>query len=276
MGFWSFLFEPKKKEALPEFPDTWRGILRRKINFYAALSPEEAQRFENGMLHFLETTRITGIQTEVEDEDRVVIAASAIIPIFGFPNWSYQNLDEVLLYPMHFDADHVIGSKEMAILGMVGYGYMDGKMVLSKKALHHGFSNSSDKQNTAIHEFVHLLDKQDGSIDGLPIHLIEENAVLPWLNLMDAKIHEIQEDESDIRAYGAKNRAEFLAVASEYFFERPALLAEKHPQLYATLEKLFSQRLKDRKGKTSARVTRHFEPCPCGSGEKFRDCCERT
>lgn len=276
MGFWSFLFGAEKKQQLREFPEVWRLILRQTINFYTTLTPDEAQRFEDAMLLFLDTTRITGIRTQVEDEDRIVIAASAVIPIFGFPNWSYQNLDEVLLYPMHFDADHNIGSKEMAILGMVGYGYMDGKMVLSKKALHHGFDNMSDRQNTAIHEFVHLLDKQDGAIDGLPIHLIEENAVLPWLNLIDAKIHEIQEDESDIREYGAKNRAEFLAVASEYFFERPHLLAEKHPRLYATLEKLFGQRLKDRNGSTKARVTRHFEPCPCGSGKKFRACCERT
>ncbi|OFZ15565.1 MAG: hypothetical protein A3D92_03960 [Bacteroidetes bacterium RIFCSPHIGHO2_02_FULL_44_7] len=276
MGFWSFLFGAKQKYQVPEFPEAWRSLLRGKISFYSSLNSEEARRFEQAMLLFLNTTRITGIKTKVEDEDRVAIAASAVIPIFGFPNWSYQNLDEVLLYPMHFDADHQIGSKEMAILGMVGYGYMDGKMVLSKKALHHGYANSSDKQNTAIHEFVHLLDKQDGAVDGLPIHLIEEEAVLPWLNLIDAKIHEIKEDESDIRAYGATNRAEFLAVASEYFFERPALLAEKHPHLYAMLEKLFSQRLKDRKGSKKVRVTRHFEPCPCGSGKKFRDCCERA
>jgi hypothetical protein len=41
------------------------------------------------MQQFLDRVRITGVQTEVESEDRVFVAASAIIPIFAFPNWEY-------------------------------------------------------------------------------------------------------------------------------------------------------------------------------------------
>jgi Mlc titration factor MtfA (ptsG expression regulator) len=124
---------------------------------------------------------------------------------------------------------------------MVGTGYMDGKMILSKKALHHGFKNETDKKNTAIHEFVHLIDKMDGEIDGVPEVLLEKQYILPWLDLMDQKIKEINKGKSDINAYGGTSKIEFFTVASEYFFERPKLLSKKHPELYKLLEQIFKQ-----------------------------------
>ena len=67
---------------------------------------------------------------------------------------------------------------------------MNGQMILSKPALHLGFANETDKKNTAIHEFVHLLDKADGTIDGIPERLLEKQYVLPWMHLMEKKIEE--------------------------------------------------------------------------------------
>lgn len=256
-----------------EFSVEWREILLDKIQYYRSLDGEQRARFEKAVLRFLNTTRITGINTSVEQEDIALIGASAIIPIFAFPDWEYHNLDEVLLYPEHFNFKQNDGFKDVDALGMVGYGYLEGKMILSKKALHHGFENDDDKQNTAVHEFVHLIDKLDGKVDGIMVYLKEEKYVVPWLNLIDQKIEEIINEENDIRPYGATNRAEFLAVASEYFFERPHLLKDKHPQLYHYMELMFNQKLSNRKLVDRAKPTRHFDPCPCGSGKKFRDCC---
>ena len=112
-------------------------------------------------------------------------------------------------------------------------------MILSKPALHLGFDNSSDKKNTAIHEFIHLIDKADGAIDGVPALLLERPYVIPWLDLMNQKVEEIYERKSDINPYGGTNRQEFFAVVSEYFFERPRLLKKKHPELYKMLEEVF-------------------------------------
>jgi hypothetical protein len=274
MSLWKGIFRRQKQIKYPFLKEEWRSILIDRVDFYRDLGGENRAHFEGRMLEFLNTTHITGVQTEVEDEDLVLLSASAIIPIFAFPNWSYTNLDEVLLFPAHFDHGFEIGSKDMAILGMVGYGYMEGKMILSKKSLHHGFDNNTDKQNTAIHEFVHLLDKQDGAVDGIPVHLISKDGVLPWLNLIDAKIQEIRNGESDIRSYGATNRAEFLAVVAEYFFERPQLLAKKHPDLYRTMEQLFGQKLSGKLRSKRPAATEHYEKCPCGSGQKFRNCCK--
>ena len=130
-----FFKRKKSKPKLADFPQSWKELLNTHLPFYRSLVPEEKRHFEERILQFLNTTKITGIKTTVEDEDRILIGASAIVPIFAFPTWEYHNLQEVLLYPKHFDENHTIGSKSKAILGMVGYGYMEGKMILSKYSL---------------------------------------------------------------------------------------------------------------------------------------------
>ncbi|GAB7087518.1 zinc-dependent peptidase [Marinifilum fragile] len=255
------------------FPNNWRNILTQKVSFYNSLTAEEKTRFEYKVQEFLLNCRITGIHTEVDDTDRVLVAASAIIPVFEFPNWKYTNLFEVLLYPNSFNDQFETQGEDARILGMVGSGYMEGKMILSKPALLHGFSNESDKKNTAIHEFVHLIDKMDGKIDGLPSILMEKQYSIPWLDLISKKIEEIYEERSDINPYGATNKAEFFAVISEYFFERPKLLESAHPELYKLLEEIFNQNMSQRKLLRAKQSISRNNPCPCGSGLKFKKCC---
>ena len=263
----------KWKNPTTPFPVTWKNILSEKVDFYLDLSAEQKKLFEFKVQQFLLNTRITGIETSVDDTDRVLVASSAVIPIFQFPNWQYSTLYEVLLYSGSFNEDFKTTGAGRNILGMVGTGYMEGKMILSKKSLHHGFDNEKDKKNTAIHEFVHLIDKADGVIDGIPELLLEKQYSIPWIELIRKNIDEIYESMSDINPYGATNKSEFFAVISEYFFERPKLLQDKHPELYGYLEKIFhvdlATRIKDHKKKSISRN----DPCPCGSGKKFKKCC---
>ena len=259
-----------------EFPQNWRAVLAQKVNYYNHLTAEEKTQFEYRVQEFLLNCKVTGIDVEVNITDKLLVASSAIIPIFRFPEWRYTNLNEVLLYPSMFNEKLETSGDDRRIMGMVGTGYMEGKMILSKPALHHGFSNASDKKNTAIHEFVHLIDKMDGTIDGIPSMLLENQYAIPWLNLINRKIGEIYDKESDINPYGGTNEQEFFAVASEYFFERPKLLQQKHPELYKLLEEIFWQNLSAKDlTKTWAKSGRN-SPCPCGSGLKFKKCCGRN
>ncbi|MEP6713185.1 MAG: zinc-dependent peptidase, partial [Ferruginibacter sp.] len=156
--------------------------------------------------------------------------------------WKYYNLREVLLYPGTFNKDEFLTSaEERNTLGMVGNGPMQRVMILSKPALYEGFVNDSGKQNTGIHEFVHLLDKEDGAVDGMPEALLQKQYAVPWLQLINKNITAILEASSDINVYGATNKAEFFAVAAEYFFERPDLFKEKHPELYQLMTQIFHQ-----------------------------------
>ncbi|WP_199417116.1 M90 family metallopeptidase [Chitinophaga silvatica] len=228
----------KKKLAVPA---DFQSLLEENVRYYQLLSPSDKSRFETMVQRFLKRTSIEGVGTTVEPLDRVLVAASAIIPIFGFKDWEYFNLTNVILYPDTFNENYQYEGNKRQILGMVGSGPLNGQMILSRSALREGFSNKTDKSNTAIHEFVHLLDKTDGVIDGFPSKLIEHSYSIPWMKLVHKTIQQITDGHTDINPYGALNEGEFFAVISEYFFERPDLLAEKHPELYQMLTKIFRQ-----------------------------------
>ncbi len=215
-------------------------ILNDHVLFYQQLPAQEKTRFEERLQNFLRTVHITGVKTRVEDIDRVLVAAAAIIPIFAFEGWEYRNIHEVLLYPASFNELYTIEGKGRDTLGMVGNGPMQNVMILSQQDLRNGFLIHSDKSNTAIHEFVHLVDKADGATDGLPDALLPYKFTLPWLTRIREEIQQIRSGDSDINPYGATSEAEFLAVAAEYFFEQPLLLKEKHPDLYACLQLIFN------------------------------------
>ncbi|GAB3902464.1 hypothetical protein GCM10028803_29200 [Larkinella knui] len=227
----------------PPAATPYRDLLQEHVAYYRALSDDQKRVFEERVNQFLSHTRIEGVGTTVDDLDKVLVASSAVITIFGFKDWSFYRLTTVLLYEDRFNAAFETEGNERNILGMVGEGgALQSTMVLSKPALHEGFANETSTENTGIHEFVHLLDKADGSTDGAPEYLLDRSHIKPWLQLIHASIADIQANRSDIDPYGMTNEAEFFAVVSEYFFKRPDLLKEKHPELFARLEEIFQQR----------------------------------
>lgn len=240
-AFYLIFFRNTKKEV-HEFPQEWEQFLE-PLMFYKNLSKEDKLRFKKRIMNFLGEVYIEGVQTEVTDNDKVLVAVAAVIPTLAFDNWYYPNLSSVLLYPDTFNEDlgfdAVDGNRN--ILGLVGSGRFKNTMILSKRALYHGFDNETDKENTAIHEFVHLIDGLDGVIDGVPERLLQQPNTLPWLKLMHDTMEEINKNKSDIRSYGGTSQQEFFAVASEYFFSRPKLMQRKHPELYRMLEQCFCQ-----------------------------------
>ena len=230
----------KKRDAVP-LPTAYPALLEKHVAYYRSLNDGKKKIFDDRVQHFLNTVQIEGVGTTVDDLDKVLVASSAIIPIFGFDDWYYP-LTDVLLYEDRFNADYQTTGEERNILGMVGEGgALQSTMVLSKPALHEGFANETSKDNTGIHEFVHLLDKVDGSTDGSPDYLLPKEHLKPWLKLIHQNIQAIKTNHSDINPYGITNEAEFFAVVSEYFFKRPDLLHEKHPELFARLEEIFRQ-----------------------------------
>tara|TARA_R110001592_G_scaffold336019_1_gene621111 strand:+ start:10261 stop:11052 length:792 start_codon:yes stop_codon:yes gene_type:complete len=219
----------------------WSSFLDEKVIFYQTLDQKDKKIFEERVRLFLETTPVEAGQFEVNDEDKLLVASSAIIPVWGFPDWDYFNVQKVYLLPAAFNEQFECGQADSVFTGMVGKGPMSGKLALSKPALHLGFANAYDKHNVGIHEFVHLLDMADGDCDGFPERLKKYAYALPWFELIEKKITEIENKQSNIGDYGATNKAEFFAVASEYFFERPEMMQKKHPDLYQALTDFYQQ-----------------------------------
>lgn len=239
-----YIFREEPMGPLPEFRKQWRRLLRKEVAYYKTLSRKEKKRFQKRMRYFFQRVKITGVDCEVTELDRVLVAASGLIPTFGFEQWNqYPKLREVLLYANTFNKDTFATEGEgRNIAGMVGGGYMNGKLLLSQQALRRGFANSG-RDNTGIHEFTHLLDKADGDTDGIPDYFLDNQYLIPWVEMMRGEMEAIERGNSDIDNYATTNKAEFFAVAAEYFFNRPAAFAEKHPEIFALMERIFHQDL---------------------------------
>ena len=106
-----------------------------------------------------------------------------------------------------------------------------------------GSRNAEDGLNVVIHEFAHQLDQFNGVADGLPV--LKDRADYPeWASVMRASFKELLERVSKGRRtvlddYGATNPAEFFAVSTETFFEKPRQLEETHSALYQQLKRFY-------------------------------------
>lgn len=277
-------FRRRSKTLAKPFPESRRQILASRVAFYTGLSEVEKSRFEAEVAIFLTEKRITGIKTDVDEATRLLIAASAVIPIFGFPEWEYDNLAEVLVYPASFDSDMQFGEgRDKNILGLVGSsGALNRLMILSKPDLLRSFERPDDGRNVGIHEFTHLIDGADGDVDGVPAATCPD-CVKPWIALVHREMARLAAGDSVLSRYGLKSPAEFFAVASEVFFSNPHVLSEAHPELYGLLRQIFQQ---DTRSIIKNTIAAMFKPhrrglarnadCPCGENRRFSDCCRKA
>lgn len=231
-----------------DFPIAWKTLLEDHVPFYSELDNiKDKAQFEKQVNRFIATKKISALNTELDDLTKLLVAASAVIPTFAFPNFNYPNVKEVLLYPNTFDKKFSTDLEEgdKTISGMVGTGIMSGKVILSKPDLLSAYDGLHHTQNVGIHEFVHLLDASDGKVDGIPKNLLDKTYIAPWVTEMKREMHQIKDGDSDIDSYGLTNNAEFLAVVSEYFFSNPDKFKKRHFELYQFLEKIFHTNQKD-------------------------------
>ena len=265
-----FFFLTDNNKNIEPLDQESRQFLNKTVSFYRSLNQEEKLKFEKRALLFLNTTQIIGHDVEITDEDCLLIASAAIILVWKFPKWHYMNLDTVYLVSGAFNDQADLGKHDSHNLGVVGNGELYGKMILSKPALHYGFSNDHDKHNVALHEFAHLLDMADGDADGFPERMKEYAFSAPWIALIMQETQKIFRKESSINAYASTNHVEFFAVATEYFFEQPKFLKRKHPDVYQYLESFYQH---DIAAIEKSVLPRKKGPCPCGSGKRYKHCC---
>lgn len=235
------VFQPKRSAATV-LPENYQELLQDYVRFYARLEAEGKKLFEEKLRKFLSAVKITGANAAVEDLDTLLIGAAAVIPVYHIPDWEYINLREVLLYPGNFNMDYEQEGRHRLYSGMVGTGSLEQVMILSKWELRQGFINSQSNRNTAIHEFIHLVDKMDGTLDGVPELLLERKYVARWKELLELEMDRIRSGTSDVDAYGATSPVECFAVLSEYFFEQPEVFGNHHPELAELMERVFVRR----------------------------------
>ena len=220
------------------FPESFRAILVKDVEAYRRLSDSDKKRFEGDVAIFLAEQNITGPRAaKLDDELRVLVAASATIVAFGRPGFRYPTTRDVVVYEGTFDESYAVGAKDANLLGMV---HGSGPILFSARALRDGFRQPHDASNVGLHEFAHVLDFQGGRADGVPAFMPWQ-AVKPWIALMHAETKRIEHHQSVLRDYAATNEAEFFAVATEMFFEQPERMKEQRPELYDLLRSTYGQ-----------------------------------
>jgi len=217
------------------FPAAWRSFLETRYDHYDRLPKDLRRRFEDDVRLFLGEKRITGVEVEVTDELRLLVAASAVTLSLGWPSYEWEQLTEVLLYPDAFDRDYNFGVPER-----VGETHGWGSVILSVPSLLDSFEDPDDAYHVGIHEFAHLLDKGRFQFDGIPPGL-DETARAQWVRLAAKEMERLQRGKSVLDPYGAQDAIEFLAVAVEAFFEVPLALRRRHAEMYAMLRAYFVQ-----------------------------------
>lgn len=212
-----------------------RGLLLERCDHYARMDPTWRARFEHDLRLFVADKRVTGIGVAVTEELRLLVAASAVTLSVGWPEYEWQQLSEVLLYPDDFDRDYAFGGDERS-----GETHPWGSVILSVPSLLHSFEVPDDAYHVGIHEFAHLLDVDQTRFDGIPVGISGERA-REWVALAEQEMQRMRHGRSLFDAYGAHDPVEFLGVAVEAFFELPQRIRRRHPAVYAILSEYFRQ-----------------------------------
>lgn len=232
--FFAVDFVRRKLAERAPFPEEWRTILRKRASFYKHFDAAERARFETKLKVFARTKPFAGANgMTIDDEVKVLISAAAARLVMNLPSEHYGRLNEIVVYPSHYK------HKDKHGVTVLGEAFGAGVVVLSYEAVLRGLADPHDGLDTALHEFAHALDAADGAFDGTP-ELANIEAYGPFSTVMTRKFAELRsrggrKGRRLLREYGATNEAEFFAVATEAFFEKPREMLQREPKLYEVL-----------------------------------------
>lgn len=227
------------------FPAAWQEMLRRNVSLYRHL-PDSLRSQLHGDIHvFLAEKRFEGCGgLAITDEIRVTVAAEACMLLLNRPRHYYPLLRSILVYPTAYlarqydplgGAGYIEGDVPLA-----GQSWRGGSLVLAWDHVRAEARDGQDGHNVVLHEFAHQLDEEDGPADGAPV-LDDPARYAAWARVCRKEYEELCRDvtlhrRSVLDAYGATNPAEFFAVATETFFEKPRQLQRHEPDLYGVLK----------------------------------------
>lgn len=233
-------------------PDEWLSILRKNVPYFRYLPPDLQDKLEGLINIFLKEKTFEGCAgLEVTDEIRITIAAQACILLLGIKDLSsfYEGLRSVLVYPEPYVAKvkntHNSFFVEEGFEQRHGEAWSRGHVVLAWDEVQKGASDIHDGQNLVFHEFAHQLDYDYGATSQIESDN-EHSSYLSWAWVVGNEYNNLLEalkrnQQTLIDEYGATNLAEFFAVVTEYFFEKPQELQQKHPELYQQLADFYQQ-----------------------------------
>ncbi|NJM19033.1 MAG: zinc-dependent peptidase [Richelia sp. SL_2_1] len=230
------------------FPPLWNSMMENHLPIYLYLSPTERRRLQGHIQVFLTEKQFIGCNgLQITEEIKVIIAAVACLLLLNERGKYFPKLRSILVYPTAYFAqettvsgNYIVEEKRVIRLGE---SWSRDQLVLSWEQVKQDTQNWHDGHNVVLHEFAHQLDQEDGKADGVPI-LQTQSDYDNWSKVMTKEYNQLCNDVQQQRktvmySYGATNPAEFFAVATETFFEKPQQLQKKHSSLYKLLQNYY-------------------------------------
>jgi Mlc titration factor MtfA (ptsG expression regulator) len=238
----------RKRLLAAPFPQAWIEIIQKNVPLYNRLPDTLKVQLHSLVNVFLDEKKFEGCGgLEITDEIKITIAAQACLLLLNRKVKYFPKLHTILVYPHTYIAKTISSDGRITIDGQsvrLGESWQNGPVVLSWNSVTGGTMNVTDAQNVVLHEFAHQLDQEDGTADGAPI-LERRSRYAEWARVLSAEYDELQKEKKEHRRsvmnkYGATNPAEFFAVATETFFEKPRQLKKRHPELYDELRDYYN------------------------------------
>jgi Mlc titration factor MtfA (ptsG expression regulator) len=246
----SWPFHDRHREIVESpFPDAWLPYLTENVWQYPLLTPDEQYRLRGDLRIFITEKYWEGaLDFEVTDEAMITVSAIACLLTLGFERHEYfPNVDTIIVYPTGYVAPNTRAVGRVVERGdqaRLGEAHLIGPVILSWSDIVDNRDTRGSGHNLILHEFSHKLDFRDGDANGVPL-LRDKSEYDDWANIMAAEYALLVDDAKHgrhtlINHYGATNAAEFFAVTTECFFERPCDLLRQKPELYRVFNDYYS------------------------------------
>lgn len=231
-------------------PSAWLAAISENVRHYARLKPAEQARVRDLVQIFLAEKNWEGCNgLKLTDEMKVVIAAEVGVLVAGFEPMYFDDVLSILVYPEGYVAPKqsvvrggIVVEEDSARLGEAWYR---GPVVLTWSEALASAHGTNRGQNVVLHEFAHQLDMLNGrNADGMPP--MKSDRLPRWTQVLNAQYRRLVNDYehgrgSVLDSYGTTNMAEFFAVTTETFFERPSALKHHLPDLYEVFRDFYRQ-----------------------------------
>lgn len=229
-------------------PPEWIRILKSNVPLYSLL-PQYLQEELHGRINIFldEKTFIGCAGLEITPEIRLTIAGNACILLLKRDQRSFPRFTSILVYPDTYVAretrrDGYVVTEDTS--ARAGESWHRGPVVLSWADVMHGAREQGDGHNVVLHEFAHKLDEENEIMDGLPV-LRDRNQYAEWARVLTREYESLQDSvhsgtHTVLDEYGATSPAEFFAVATETFFEKPLQMKTTLPELYEQLKRFYN------------------------------------
>ncbi|WP_339827131.1 M90 family metallopeptidase [uncultured Arenimonas sp.] len=236
--------------APPNLSDAQRETLAHGLPFLARLAPERLDRLHALVARFLGEKTITPLQgLELDDGQRLQLAGLACLPLLEFGAEGLHGWRQVLVYPgafrvqrRHHDED--TGVVDEWVDELSGEAWDQGPLVLSWDDIQAELAEPEDGYQLVVHEMAHKIDILDGAMDGTPP--LPADWQREWARDFQAAYEDFcrrvdDGEETPIDPYAAEAPEEFFAVASEYHFSAPGLLAQEMPAVARHLLRFYGE-----------------------------------